>query len=229
MQTLRQSISNIRGGSKLLTSDALISDRLIASELRSYANMLVTRQTDKRKLWQSSNLFTPILCLEMEKVPLTECCEYVGEKEVAKSVKMLPTIGEGIWGLAIQSVTGLDGKKFKEVTPNRYSNLLKLNLNTKDVYYWMQNNHLFVSNENTHLVNMYPYFTEDVPNDLLFPGESCNCSTPPDIADLCVNPLDKPFKIPSNMVAEVESLVIEKLNKTFLRLKEDTQSNNKQD
>lgn len=230
MQTIRQTISNIRGSNKLLSSDILISDRLIASEIRNAGNTLVQRDFDKRKLWQSPNLFTPILCLEMEKVPLTECCEYVGDKEVARSVKVLPQIGEGTWGLAIQAVFGMDmSRKFKECTPSRYSNLLKLKLTTKDVYYWMQNGHLYVSNPDTELVNMFPYFTEDVPNNLLFPGEDCKCATPPDIKDLCTNPLDKPFRFPANRLKDVEDMVVDRLNRSFFNKREDKTSDNKED
>ena len=228
MQTLRQSISNIRGSLKLISSDALISDRLIAAELRNAANMIVSQQFDKRKLWQSPNLFTLIPCLEMKKIPLSDCCDYTGDKEIAMSKKTLPQIGEGTFGLAIQLVTGLDqSKKFKETTPSRYSNLLKLKLNTKDIYYWIQDNHLYVSNEETELVNFYAYFIEDVPNDLLYPGVDCPCKDK-SIKDICINPIDKAFKFPGNRVKDIEDIVVDRLGRTFLRLKQDTTSDNKE-
>lgn len=230
MQTLRQYISNIRGNNKMLSSDILISDRLLASELRNAANTIVTQQTDKRKLWSSPNVFTPIQCLEMEKVPITECCDYSGERQVARSVKKLPKIGEGTWGLAIQMVTGLDNlKKFKQTTPTRFANLLKLKLTTNDVYFWIQNDRLYISNPDTEAVNLFAYFTEDVPNDLLYPGADCQCATPPPISDLCTNPLDKPFWFPANRLIDIENIVMDRLNKSFLRLKEDPTSNNKED
>lgn len=230
MQTLRQEISNIRGSGKLLTSDILISDRFIASLLRNAANTIVSQSLDKRKLWQSPNIFTPILCLEMEKVPLTECCEYEGDRQVAVSKKSLPQIGEGTWGLAIQGVFGMDmSKSFKETTPKRFANLLKLVPRSNNIYYWIQNGHLYVSNEDTELVNFFAYFTEDVPNHLLFPGKDCKCSVPPDITDLCVNPLDKPFRFPANRISDIENMVFDKLNGTFFRRTTDTTSDNKED
>lgn len=230
MQTLRQIISDIRGENKMLSSDILISDRLIASEIRNISNTIVTQQMDKRKLWQSPNVFTPILCLEMKKVPLTECCDYIGDIQVAISIKSIPQIGEGTWGLAIQGVFGMDmSRKFKECTPARYANLLKLKLNTNDIYYWVQNSHLYISNPDTALCNLFAYFSEDVPNNLLFPGEDCKCSIPPDITDLCVNPLDKPFRFPANRIADVKNIVNDRLNKTFIREKEDKTSDNKED
>lgn len=228
--TLRQEVANIRGLNKMLSSDILVSDRLIAQELRNAANLIVAQQQDKRKFWSSPNVFTPILCLAMEQTSITECCEYSGERMVAKSIRKLPKIGEGIYGLAIQLVTGLDNlKRFKETTPTRYANLLKLNLTTNDIYYWVQNDHLYVSNSDTESVNLFAYFTEDVPNDLLFPGKDCPCKNPPAITDLCLNPLDKNFYFPASRINDIENIVLDRLNRTFLRLKEDSQSNNKED
>lgn len=230
MQTLRQEISNIRGSGRLLSSDILISDRMIASLLRNAANTIVSQSLDKRKLWQSPNVFTPILCLQMKRVTLTECCEYEGDKFIAVSEKPIPQIGEGTWGLAIQGVFGMDMvRSFKETTPKRYANLLKLVPNSPSIYYWIQNNHLYISNEDTQLVNLFAYFTEDVPNNLLFPGKDCNCSVPPDILDLCTNPLDKPFHFPANRLSDIENMVFDKLNNTFFRRVSDKTSDNKED
>lgn len=213
----------------MLSSELLISDRLIASELRIAANMIVQQSINKRQYLNSPNLFTPILCFRMEEVPLTSCCEYQGEKTIAKSVKQLPQIGEGIWGLSIQRVTGLDNNKtLKESTPGRYTNLLKLKLTTKDTYYWMQDGYLYVSNPLTEMINLFAYFTEDVPNDLLFPGKDCKCADKPDINDLCTNPLDKPFKIIGGRINDVENIVIDKLLKTFDR-KADQKTNDNQE
>jgi len=229
MQTLRQYISNIRGANKMLSSDILISDRMIASELRNAANLIVTQQTDKRKLWSSPNVFTPLPCLAMEPAPITECCDYQGERMIARSTRELPQIGEGIWGLAIQMVTGLDNmRKFKQTTPTRYANLLKLNLTTNDIYFWIQNKRLYVSNPDTESVNLFAYFTEDVPNDLLYPGKDCACSIPPSITDLCLNPLDKPFWFPANRIKDIEDIVIDRLSRTFLRLQEQKTSDNQE-
>ena len=228
--TLRQFISAIRQSNKLLSSDILLSDRYLANEVRNATNLIVGQQLKARKLWQSSNIFTPIPCLEMEKVPLSECCEYTSERYIAKSKEKLPKIGEGIWGMAIQQVMGLDNmKKFKETTPQRYANLLKLKLTTNEVYYWVMNGHLYVSNPDTESVNFYAFFTEDVPNKLLYPGADCNCLNAPSEDDLCRNPLDKTFYYPVDRAKDIEDIVMERLGKSFLRLREDVTSNNKED
>lgn len=229
--TYRQIVSQIRGSLKLLSSDILLSDRLVLQEVRNATNLIVLQQLDKRKLLTSPNIFTPILCLELRQAPITECCEYSSERKIAKSIKKLPKIGEGTWGLAIQLVTGIDNmKRFKETTPTRYANLLKMNLtNTSDVYYWILNDHIYISNPDTEALNLFAFFTEDIPNDILYPGKDCPCIDGPNNDDLCKNPLDKPFWGPINRLKDIEDIVIQRLSTTFLRLKEDSQSNNRED
>ena len=223
--TGRDFVSQVRAMSKLLSSDALITDRVILHEGKDAANLMVKQALDKRKLWQSPNLFAYLPCLEMEKAPLSECCEYTSG-EVAKSKKKLPQIGEGIWGMAIQGVFGLDNqKRFKEVTPMRYANILKLKLNTPDVYYWIINNHLYVSNPNTAAVNMFAYFIDILTADLLFPGEDCDCKPKPAV-DLCTNPLDLPFNFPGDKVTDLKNMVYKSLMTTYFQLPTDKTSNN---
>lgn len=227
MGTYRQYISDIRGMNKLLSSDALISDRLIASELRSTANLLVGQILAKRKLWNSPNLFAFIPCLEMEQAPLSECCEYTSDKKVAKSKKKLPKIAEGFYGLAIQGVFGLDNmKKFDEVTATRYSNLLKMKIDGP--YFWVVNDHLYVSKEDTESVNMFAYFSEDIPNDLLY-SPNCKCKEKPDIKDLCTNPLDKICYFPADRVDDLKKIVYDKLLKVYFQTAVDKTSDNKDD
>lgn len=227
MYTNRDFVSQIRSMSKLLSSDQMISDRTILHEGKDTVNLLVKQSMDKRKLWQSPNVFAFFPCLQMKKVPITECCDYTSDIEVAKSVLKLPKIGEGTWGLAIQGVFGLDmRKKFKEVTPTRYANILKLGLKTNEIYYWIQNDHLYVSNDNTKAVNIYLYPAEIVNNALLYPGADCDCQVKPHIEDLCANPLDQPFYCPADRVVDVKNIVYTSLMKTYFNLAVDRTSNN---
>lgn len=227
MYTIRNFVSEIRSMNKLLSNDQLLNDRTIAFEGRSTANLIVGQILDKRKLWNSPNLFAFMPCIEMEKVPLSECCEYTSDKKVAKSKKKLPKIAEGFFGLAVQGVFGLDNKKkFKEATPSRYANHLKMGLD--GLYWWIIDDYLFVSNEDTKAVNMYAYCTEDIPSEILFPSD-CPCK--PSTGDLCTNPLDKPFYFPANRLDDVKKIVYDKLLKTYFNVssEENKTSDNKND
>lgn len=224
--TNRQIVSQIRSLNKLF-ADATINGRTILQEARNVGNLIVHQDTDKRKLWQSPNLFAFLPCLQMEEVNIQECCEFEGECTVAKSKKKLPKIGEGLWGLAVQGVFGLDGrKKFKESNPNRYANTLQLKLNTKDIFYWIQNDYLYVSNPDTRAVNMFAFFTEDIPNDLLFPGEGCDCIKQPDIASLCTPILDKKFYFPDYRMNDLNTQVEKNLLNSYFNIPLDRTSNN---
>lgn len=231
MGTYRQIVSDIRGMNKLLSSDDLINDRVVMNEVRSGANLIVGQALAKREYWQSPTLFAPILCLEMETVSLSQCCEYVGEKMVAISKKSLPKIGEGLFGLAIQGVYGLDGsKKFSPTNPNRYSNLLKLNLPNRGNFFWIRaDGRVIVTNEDTKKINMFAYFTEPIPNDLLYPGKDCDCMVKPSITNLCTNPLDQTFFFIDKKIYDLKQLVYKNLLATYFGIQEDVTSDNKND
>ena len=74
MATLRKLVSDVRSVHKILSTDSLITDRAIASEIRNNALMLIKRETNLRKLWATDTLFTTIPCLEMIEVPISELC-----------------------------------------------------------------------------------------------------------------------------------------------------------
>ena len=192
MRTYRNVISDIRGMNKLLQADNIINDRVVLSEIKTAANMIVLQAFEKRKYSQSPNLYTFIPCLEFEQIPLADCCDYVGERKVAISKIALPKIGEGNFGSAVQGLFGIDNsKKYKETNPNRFSNLLKLDIKDNS-YFWIRNDgRIVITDEDVKSAHLYAYFTELIPNELLVPKVGCNCGSRLDVASLCANPLDQ--------------------------------------
>jgi hypothetical protein len=85
MATLRKLVSDVRASHKLLSTDSLITDRAIASEIRNNSILLVKRETNLRKLWATDTLFTTIPCLEKIQVPISECCDYQDPCTVART------------------------------------------------------------------------------------------------------------------------------------------------
>lgn len=231
MSTLREQVSKVRSMNKLLSSDNLITDRVVAAELIATANTLIKRETDKRKLWATSNLFTFIPCVTLEAVPISDCCEWQSDKMVAKSKIKLPKIGEGNYGYLIQGVYSTEiSKKLIEVTPDRFINLLKLQLPTTDIYYWVQNGHLYLSDPNVEVVSFSAFFEEPVPAELLYPTDDCGCSPKKNnIEDKCKNPLDLEFKCPGYLHKAATDITMETLLKTYFKLPDDKTSDNKDD
>lgn len=206
---------------KFISSDNIINDRIILAELRSKTSLLIKRETNLRRLWQSPNLFTPFKCIEMTTVPLAECCDYKSPCNIRKSKLTIPRIAEGTFGLLIQGVFNIDtSKEFKFSTARRYANILKLNLPGKQGYYWIQNDYLYVSDEDVEMVSMFAYPDEDID-----PTIYNKCGKPS--KDLCPsNPLDYEFRCPSYLVDSVVSMTYDTLMKTYFRLEQDVNSNN---
>jgi hypothetical protein len=213
MLTLRQVISDIKSGFKWIDSNSLASDRFIASELMKESIMLIKQQTDKRKLLSSENIFTAIPCLEMEEVPLSECCSFNSFPcTIGRSKYKLPKISEGIYGLLIQGVYDIKGKlRFDYMDPDRYSNYLALygDRATKNRVFWKQDGYLYVNNPDIKLLKVLAFFEETVPQWLL------SCSD--DDVTCPVNPLDAEFKCPGFLVSPVKDKVRKTLEETFKR------------
>ncbi len=227
MSTVRDMVSRVRSLEKLISADATITDRVILRELKSEALVYIKQQVDKRRLWPTSTIFTQIPCVEMIKVPTADCCDYVSDQYLARSKHKLPKIAEGAYGLLVQGVFSVDsGLKLKEITLNRYINILKLGLPTKDTYYWFYNHYLYISSPYVTVSNIWAYFETDVPPHILYP--SCPC---PDqsLQDPCLNPLDLEFKCPGFLEDQVVKGTLDKLMKTYFRVDDDKTSDNKDD
>ena len=228
MSTFRKLVSDVRSMHKLLSTDNLITDRAVMSEIKNNAFLLIKRETNLRKLWATDTVFTTIPCLEMVEVPISECCDYADPCTVARTKLKLPRITEGNYQYVIQGVYSINamsgqGKKLKEITINRYVNLLKLPIIKKEEYYWISNGYLYVNNPLLKAIRLVALFEEDVPNEIMYP--ECGCGTPSYTPEqLCVNPLDKESPVPGYLEKQVLELTSQKLLSTYFKLKTDITS-----
>jgi hypothetical protein len=226
MATLRKLVSDVRSVHKILSTDSLITDRAIASEIRNNSLLLIKRETNLRKLWATDTLFTTIPCLEMIEVPISECCNYVDECTIARTKLKLPRISEGNYQYVIQGVYSINalggqGKKLKEISVNRYINLLKLPIIKKEEYFWITNGYLYVNNPMIRSIRFVAMFEEDVENEIMYP--ECGCGTPEyTLEEICKNPLDKEFPLPGYLEQQALELTSKKLLSTYFNLKTDT-------
>jgi len=225
MATLRNFVSDVRSMHKILSTDSLITDRAIASEVRNNSLLLIKRETNLRKLWATDTVFTTIPCLEMKEVSISECCDYVDPCTISRSKFKLPSIAEGTYQYVIQGVYSINalsgaGKKLKETTINRYMNLLKLPIIKKEEYYWIINDYLYVNNPHVKAIRFVALFEQDISNDVLYSHCACG-GTDPSLEDLCRNPLDKEFPLPGYLKKQVLELVSQKLLGTYFAVKTD--------
>lgn len=218
---------------KLISTDNLITDRVIASEVKNNALLLIKRETNLRKLWATDTVFTTIPCMEMIEVPISECCDFTDPCTVARTKMKLPRIAEGNYQYIIQGVYSINalggtGKKFKEITINRYVNLIKLPIVKKDEYYWITNGYLYINNPLIKAIRLVALFEEDVPNEMMYP-QDCDCGKTVTDEDWCMNPLDKESFVPGYLEKQVLELTSQKLLMTYFKINDDKTSDLKDD
>lgn len=227
MSTLRQLISSVRSTHKLLSTDNLITDRALAAEIKINTLLLIKRESNLRKLWATDTIFTTIPCLELVEVPISECGNYIDDCKIARSKFKIPNIAEGNYQYVIQGVYSINalggkGKKLKEISVNRYMNLLKLPIIKNEEYYWISNDYLYVTNQFIQAVRLVAFFENEVPNEIMF--SDCNCGQTYSLEERCKNPLDKDFALPGYLEKQVLDLTSQKLLQTYYRLQTDLTS-----
>jgi hypothetical protein len=164
----------------------------------------------------------------MIEVPISECCNYVDDCTIARTKFKLPRISEGNYQYVIQGVYSINalsgkGKKLKEITINRYLNLLKLPVIKKEEYFWISNGYLYVNNPLIKAIRFVAFFEEDVENEIMYP--ECGCGTPEyTLEQLCMNPLDKEFPLPGYLEQQTLEITSKKLLQTYFNLKTDVSS-----
>ena len=226
MSTLRSLVSSTRTMHRILSTDNMITDRAIASEIKYNTLLLIKRETNLRKLWATDTVFTTIPCLEMIEVPISECASFAEDITISRSKYKLPDIAEGNYNYVIQGVYSINvmggkGKKLKEITINRYLNLLKLPAIKKEEYFWINDGFLYVTSSFVELVRITALFTETIPNDIMYPnGQNCAGEVATD-AQWCMNPLDKPFWLPGYLEQQVLSMASNRLKDSYFRIQQD--------
>jgi len=164
----------------------------------------------------------------MTKVPLSECCEYVSEIEIARSKKKIPRIAEGPFGMLIQQVASVDKTKmFKESTVRRYANSLNLDPPPKGNYFWLYDDYIYVSNPDTKAIDLSAFFEEE-PSQLLLCPSDCDC-LPKKGCDPCKNPMDRQFKCPAYLLQTCRTMVEKELLTTYFNVPADRTSDEKDD
>jgi hypothetical protein len=72
METIRRSISRLRGLFKLVNEDAFVTDRLLYSLLLKHVKTIANRQDEKNKLMQYDSLFETLPYVELIEVDKIE-------------------------------------------------------------------------------------------------------------------------------------------------------------
>jgi hypothetical protein len=213
--TNREVISELRKTNALMEYDSMISDRYLLTVARKYGLLLLQRETNKRKLWNTENSFYVIPCLEMQQVPLADCISYKSDTMISRSKLPLPKIEQGYYGYLVQGVYDIEGgHEIYPTSTRQYINILKRKFKPKDLHWWIHNDYLYIDSEDLEKVKLVAYFSNrDVD---LTEYNSCSpvpCDSCPD----CREPLDEDFKCPGYLLSQVIQMANQELANTLKR------------
>lgn len=219
MITNNSVISDVRSALRINHNDSELTSRAIYSKLLDVRNKLLKQQTDKRKLWESDNIFTP-LNIQLEEVPIADYCNFKSLCTISRSKYKLPKIVDsGFFGLIAMPLSPIIGnRKFIETTANEYNKILALGLPGNNVYYWMFDNYLCLSSPTIDSV-IWRVLLEDDDVDVRFTldyedyCEAANCPN---------NPLEQPFKCPGYLKEEVINITTQFFMQTYKHSLQDT-------
>lgn len=213
--TNRDVISELRKTNAVMEFDSMISDRYLLTVARKYALLLLQRETNKRKLWNTENSFYVIPCLDMIQVPLADCISYKSDKMISRSKLPLPHIEQGYYGYLVQGVYDIEGsREIYPTTTRQYINILQRKFKPKNLHWWIADNHLYIDTEDIEKVKFVGYFSDrDVD---LTPYNSCS-PVPCDSCPTCREPLEEEFKCPGYLLSQVIQMANQELANTLKR------------
>jgi hypothetical protein len=222
MATLRKLVSDVRSMHKLISTDGLITDRAIASEIKNNTILLVKRETNMRRLWSTDTLFTTIPCLEMVQVAISECCDYTDPCTISRSKYKLPKVMSTRNKLAIKAITTIQGKSLYETTPTKDEYKKYTNTKKEGLFYFIHNGYLFVTGSTTLKVVT---FTAIFENPLDLAGINACDPDGNNLPGVCFDPKSQDFPIDEDLFDDIEDMALEKLVKVMARMPNDSENN----
>ena len=139
---VKELISTIRNELNSITLDDRKSNRFIFSKVINYANIIIKRESDSRRLFNSTEIYKEEN-IKLHEVDMFENIFIKSCKTVNKSIKTLPNFYSSIYG-GLLNVYSLDNTLFKSTTVENYKNISNREFKSKDKYYWITNDYLVI-------------------------------------------------------------------------------------
>ena len=153
--TVREIIALVRNEMNSITLDDRISNRFIFSKIIIYTDIIIKRESDSRRLFNSTDIFTTLNCFDLKETSL-ECSNIKLPKckTFMKSISTIPGFYSSIYGnlLIVETIDG--SNRFEQTTPENYRNISNREFKPKNGYYWINNNHLILPDSEIETVSL---------------------------------------------------------------------------
>lgn len=138
---IKEFISQVKEDLNSLSFDDYIPDEYIYEKGLNVFDLIIKRESDSRKLWNDSKIFTTIKCFEMEEIDATFCNESLSCSTINKSVLKIPLTYNGNT-LQITDVFG--NFVYKESSPSKYNISVNRGVPIRGGFYWIENEYLII-------------------------------------------------------------------------------------
>lgn len=215
MQTVREAISEVRNDLRLNKIDEWVPSKYIHHKLKGTASLFIKREADDRRLQKYLDIWATIECLEMEEVPLIQCCsiDIPNCKMVMRSKKKLPESYSTRYGYAL-NVSSVDyDRNYLATTPRDYGNILNREYADKSLrYYWIENGYLIIPDSMVESVRVRGVFLD---KSSVLRMNTCNEE------NNCVSLLDSIFVVPEHLLKNVKDATTSAIINSYSQLQPD--------
>lgn len=217
METIRSVVSQVRAAYKL-TEDSFVTDRTVYKIFKKYADLLMRRRYNEKKLMNNTSIFQWLDKIEMIEVSRidAECSKVNTNCKFYRSAKKIPKVVSYDDGPIIKLVMTLDvSEKIEKTTLLKYLQMGKsVNFKyNKTNYYWIKNDYIFSTVP--YSLTMEALFEEDVKSF---------CESTCDEKPKCKLKQDSRIPYSSDMVADIIGMMKNELG-TLAQIPQDLQDN----
>lgn len=210
--TNRQVISDIVSDLRAVNLDDRVSKRYIHNKLRDFAALFIKRDAELRKIFNISDIWTDVPCVEFCEAPMAECCDIdlPDCKFVMKSHKKLPDTFETFYRELIQIFNPIYAKEFKQTTPQQYKNIISREYKDPRIkYFWLSNGYIIIPDSLVEVATLR--LATFNPDEALRMG-SCY-----DRNNECIALLDQRFVCPDYLISVVKQETLKDLFNFYKR------------
>lgn len=219
--TNREAISRVKKILREVNADSRFTNRLAYSMLKTAANFLIQKESDRLKLVKQTNLFRRLKCVKVIEAPTIDpCCGIKSKCKVWRTEERLPSTYSDLYGPIIKNVYTIDGSQtLLYIQPSDYERIAMNPWKKKNVnkYYFFSDGYLYFPNGAYKQVEIEAYFETD---------PKCDCCGD---GDKCIKFLDKAFIIPGYLESALFQMIEQEALQTYKNLPEKSHEINKND
>lgn len=204
--TYREICSDILNDLKSFNLDDKISYRFIKNKLIDKASYFLKQDSKSREIIKFADYWKPLDCIGLEEVSISECGD-IGCKKVMKSIEQIPSTLQLYSGNALKLFNIEYTKEYNLTQPYLYKDLINRQFKSKNGYFWIIDNYIYIPDSEVEFVIPFGIFRED------------------QIAiSNCKKPLDSYFSFPEYIVTLSKQEVLKELLGGYKQLVSDEKS-----